>query len=65
MLTECAASPHVAGLAAYLMSFQGLSDPAEVDAAIKNLAQNTGASVKGVDSTTTPLIANNGNTFEQ
>ncbi|KAI6782302.1 Alkaline protease-like protein [Emericellopsis cladophorae] len=58
------ASPHVAGLAAYLMAFQNLSDPAEVDQAIKNLATNAGGSVRGVDAITTDLIANNGNTFQ-
>ena len=47
------------------MAFQNLSDPAEVDAAIKNLAQNAGGSVQGVDAATTDLIANNGNTFQQ
>jgi hypothetical protein len=47
------------------MSFQGLEDPAEVAQAIKNLAESTGAGVRGVGRNTTPLIANNGNTFEQ
>lgn len=55
------ASPHVAGLAAYLMSFQNVTDPAKVAALIKSLAQQTGASVKNNVQDTTSLIANNGN----
>jgi len=57
------ASPHVAGLAAYLMSFQGVSSPQEVDTLIKDLAQETGASVRNNVQGTTNAIANNGNRF--
>jgi subtilisin family serine protease len=55
------ASPHVCGLAAYLMAFQNLTDPEDVSTLIMNLAENTGASVRGNVRGTTPLIANNGN----
>lgn len=55
------ASPHVAGLAAYLMSFQGVSDPTKVDTLMKNLATQSGAQVKQNKQGTTSLIANNGN----
>ncbi|KAH7360896.1 putative subtilisin-like protease [Rhexocercosporidium sp. MPI-PUGE-AT-0058] len=57
------ASPHVAGLAAYLMSLEKITDPAAVVARMKALAQSTGASVTGANSQTTKLIANNGNGF--
>jgi subtilisin family serine protease len=55
------ASPHVAGLAAYLMSLQGLTQPIEVTELIKNLAASSGASVKNNARGTSNLIANNGN----
>ncbi|KAJ2898349.1 subtilase [Zalerion maritima] len=62
------ASPHVCGLAAYLMSTEGISANDEklqeaVVARIKELAGTTGAAASGVpnDGTTT-LIAFNGNT---
>lgn len=55
------ASPHVAGLAAYLMALEGLDTPAQVVARIKALAETTGATVKGADRPTTKLIAYNGN----
>ncbi|KEY68356.1 hypothetical protein S7711_01134 [Stachybotrys chartarum IBT 7711] len=55
------ASPHVAGLAAYLMSLQGITSPMEVTSLIKNLAASTGAQVKNNAPGTSNLIANNGN----
>jgi subtilisin family serine protease len=55
------ASPHVAGLAAYLMALQGLTQPIEVTELIKNLAASSGASVKNNVRGTSNLIANNGN----
>lgn len=55
------ASPHVAGLAAYLMALENISDPAEVDARIKELARATRARVGNNRGQTTNLIANNGN----
>jgi len=57
------ASPHVAGLAAYLMALEGLTDVAAVSNRMKELAQQTGARVGNLDGTggrTTNLIANNG-----
>jgi hypothetical protein len=55
------ASPHVAGLAAYLMAFQNVSDPQKVVDLIKSLATSTGATVQNNVADTTDLIANNGN----
>ncbi|KAI6760844.1 hypothetical protein HG530_009704 [Fusarium avenaceum] len=55
------ASPHVAGLAAYLMGFQKLDGPAQVVSLIKSLAQQSGAKVRNNVQGTTDLIANNGN----
>ncbi|KAK7416354.1 hypothetical protein QQX98_005299 [Neonectria punicea] len=55
------ASPHVAGLAAYLMSFQGITEPANVVSLIKSLAEQTGTEVVNNVQGTTSLIANNGN----
>ncbi|KAM0562971.1 hypothetical protein ACHAPJ_001814 [Fusarium lateritium] len=55
------ASPHVAGLAAYLMGFQKLDGPAQVASLIKSLATQSGATVKNNAQGTTDLIANNGN----
>ena len=54
------ASPHVAGLAAYLMSLESLTTPAAVTARILQLAGTTGANVTGVKTGTTTLIAYNG-----
>jgi subtilisin family serine protease len=55
------ACPHVAGLAAYLMALENITDPAAVSARMQELAKATGAVVtdpgKG---TTNALIANNG-----
>ena len=59
------ASPHVAGLAAYLMAFQGVTDPAKVDKLIKDLATQGGANVRNNIAGTTNLIAFNGNTYSQ
>ncbi|KAH7001331.1 peptidase S8/S53 domain-containing protein [Ilyonectria destructans] len=55
------ASPHVAGLAAYLMAFQGITDPTEVVTLMKSLATQTGTKVVNNVDGTTDLIANNGN----
>ncbi|KAJ4291462.1 hypothetical protein N0V88_006058 [Collariella sp. IMI 366227] len=54
------ASPHVAGLAAYVMALNGVSGVEEVSDFIKQLAQDSGASVKNNAAGTTDLIANNG-----
>lgn len=64
------ASPHVAGLAAYLMALDptltaggGIETVAgKVDARIKELAKVMGAQVKQAPAGTTTLIANNGKT---
>ncbi|KAK4452145.1 subtilisin-like protease 6 [Podospora aff. communis PSN243] len=55
------ASPHVAGLAAYLMALEGLTDPQAVRDRIIELAEQTGAEVGNNRGQTTNLIANNGN----
>jgi subtilisin family serine protease len=57
------ASPHVAGLAAYLIALEGLNTPAAVAARIKALASGTGSQANGVESGTTTLIAYNGDGF--
>lgn len=54
------ASPHVAGLAAYLMALEDITGVQAVANRIKELAQATGATVKGSPRGTTKLIANNG-----
>lgn len=54
------ATPHVAGLAAYLMALKGLTNVNDVTTLIKNLATATGASVQQNVAGTTNLIANNG-----
>ena len=54
------ASPHVAGLAAYLMALEGITGVKAVSDRIKALAQGTGANVIGNPRGTTDLIANNG-----
>ncbi|PMD37079.1 putative subtilisin-like protease, partial [Hyaloscypha variabilis F] len=54
------ASPHVAGLAAYLMSLEGLNTTAAVTSRIRQLAGASGAAVKGTNAATTTLIAYNG-----
>lgn len=60
MLTHIIASPHVAGLAAYLMSLEGLTSATEVSNRMKELADATGASVRRNVRGTTSAIANNG-----
>ncbi|KAI0421825.1 subtilase [Xylaria grammica] len=55
------ASPHVAGLAAYLMSLEGLTTADAVSDRMKELAAATGASVQRNVRGTTSAIANNGN----
>lgn len=55
------ASPHIAGLAAYLMSLEGLNTVSGVTDRIKALANSTGAAVVKNTKGTTNLIANNGN----
>jgi subtilisin family serine protease len=55
------ASPHVCGLAAYIMGLEGLNTPDAVVARLKDLATRTGASVVANEGRTTTLIANNGN----
>ncbi|KAH8173792.1 subtilase family protein [Sarocladium implicatum] len=63
------ASPHVAGLAAYIMSLTGETDPVAIKNQMAQLATGTGAQVLPVQGTnanffqqtnTTRLIANNG-----
>ena len=54
------ASPHVAGLAAYLMALENITGVEAVSNRIKELAGQTGAAVKGGPRSTTTLIANNG-----
>ncbi|TVY16665.1 Subtilisin-like protease 2 [Lachnellula arida] len=56
------ASPHIAGLAAYLMSLENLTSVAAVTARITTLAGSTGAVVTGAgaETGTTSLIGNNG-----
>ncbi|KAI5921073.1 subtilase [Camillea tinctor] len=55
------ASPHIAGLAAYLMALEGLTDPTAVSDRMKELGAATGASVRRNARGTTDVIANNGN----
>ncbi|EHL02610.1 Subtilisin-like protein [Glarea lozoyensis ATCC 20868] len=55
------ASPHVAGLAAYIMSLEGIASPDAVAARLKELATATGAVVSDPGKgTTNAIIANNG-----
>ncbi|KKA29831.1 hypothetical protein TD95_000438 [Thielaviopsis punctulata] len=54
------ASPHVAGLAAYLMALEGITNVDDVVARVKELAGSTGASVKQNKAGTINLIAFNG-----
>ncbi|KAK1993021.1 subtilase [Colletotrichum falcatum] len=54
------ASPHVAGLAAYLMSLEDLTTVKSLTDRMLALATASGASVKGNTAGTTDLIANNG-----
>ncbi|GAP85467.1 putative subtilisin-like protease [Rosellinia necatrix] len=55
------ASPHVAGLAAYLMSLEGLTSATDVNNRMQELAQASGATVVRNVRGTTSAIANNGN----
>jgi subtilisin family serine protease len=54
------ASPHICGLAAYLMSLEGITDVDAVVDRIKQLAASTGAEVENNRGRTTNLIAYNG-----
>jgi subtilisin family serine protease len=54
------ASPHVAGIAAYLMALEGITGVQAVGDRIKELAADTGARVRSNVRGTTSLIANNG-----
>ncbi|KAG7284056.1 hypothetical protein NEMBOFW57_010416 [Staphylotrichum longicolle] len=54
------ASPHVAGVAAYLMALEGITGVQAVGDRIKELAQGTGARVRRNAADTTSLILNNG-----
>ncbi|TVY24127.1 Subtilisin-like protease [Lachnellula hyalina] len=56
------ASPHITGLAAYLMSLENLTTVSDVTARILTLARSTGAVATGAGAgtSTTTLIANNG-----
>ncbi len=60
LLTFEIASPHVAGLAAYLIGLQNLNQAGQVDTLMKNLADQTGARVRANAADTTSRIANNG-----
>lgn len=55
------ASPHVAGLVAYLMALEGLTGVDDVVRRMHQLARATGARVKNNAQGTMSLIANNGN----
>ncbi|KAI2615998.1 subtilisin-like protein [Hypoxylon sp. NC1633] len=55
------ASPHIAGLAAYLMALEGLTNATAVSDRIKELGGATGAGVRRNAPGTTDVIANNGN----
>ncbi|KAI0126695.1 peptidase S8/S53 domain-containing protein [Xylariales sp. AK1849] len=55
------ASPHIAGLAAYIMSLENITSVTAVSNRIKALAGKTGASVLSNTQNTTNAIANNGN----
>lgn len=55
------ASPHIAGLAAYLMSTENINDVNAVAQRITTLAEASPARVRGNTANTVSLIANNGN----
>ncbi|KAH8682527.1 peptidase S8/S53 domain-containing protein [Xylariales sp. PMI_506] len=55
------ASPHIAGLAAYLMALEGITNVTAVSNRIKALASLSNATVIANSADTTSLIANNGN----
>lgn len=54
------ASPHVAGLTAYVMGLTG-RQASEMSDMLKSLASNSPARVKNIAQGTSPLIVNNGN----
>jgi subtilisin family serine protease len=54
------AAPHVAGLAAYLMALEDITGVQAVGDRIKELAEASGAGVRGGRRDTTTLIVNNG-----
>ncbi|KAK7949401.1 subtilisin-like protein [Apiospora aurea] len=54
------AAPHVAGIAALLMSSEGLKDPDEIASRIRSMASDMGAEVQANAQGTSNLIANNG-----
>ncbi|KAG8406056.1 hypothetical protein J3458_021392 [Metarhizium acridum] len=54
------ATPHVAGLAAYIMALEGITQPAKVMSRLRELADDTGARVQWTAPNTTSLIATNG-----
>ncbi|KJK73550.1 hypothetical protein H634G_11186 [Metarhizium anisopliae BRIP 53293] len=54
------ATPHVAGLAAYIMALEGITQPADVMSRLISLAEETGARVQWTAPNTTSLIATNG-----
>ncbi|KAK2591895.1 hypothetical protein QQS21_010419 [Conoideocrella luteorostrata] len=54
------ATPHVAGLAAYIMALEGITKPNEVAARLKALAKQSGAPVQWNMPNTTDLIASSG-----
>ncbi|KAK7732503.1 hypothetical protein SLS53_008508 [Cytospora paraplurivora] len=54
------ASPHVAGLAAYLMALENITSVDDVEARVTTLAAATGSQVHGNVKGTAPWIANNG-----
>lgn len=54
------ASPHVAGLSAYLMAFENLTTAASVTARIKQLAVAGNGTVKSAGTGSPTLIAYNG-----
>ncbi|KAG7141858.1 Subtilisin-like protease 2 [Verticillium longisporum] len=54
------ASPHVAGLAAYLIALENINTPEAVASRLTELAAASGAQVRGNTPDTTNLIANNG-----
>lgn len=56
-----AATPHVAGLAAYLMSLEGISSPGNVVGRIQSLATSGG--ISGAGSGSPNLIAYNGDGY--
>ncbi|KAK2594849.1 hypothetical protein QQS21_007437 [Conoideocrella luteorostrata] len=54
------ATPHVSGLAAYVMALENITNPKEVATRLKALAKQSGASLKWPVPNTTNLIASNG-----